>query len=374
MRPDTIVVGLGAMGSAAAWQLARRGRRVLAFDRARPPHALGSTHGRTRIIREAYFEHPSYVPFVRRAYELWAETEQEAGERLFVQTGGLMIGRPDGEIVSGSLASARAHDVEHELLSAADVRRRFPVLEPQSDMVAVFEPRAGILFPETIVAAQLRLAAAAGAEIRTNECVARWTAAGEHVQVTTAAGHTYEADCLVLAAGPWMRGLLDTHPLPLVGERQLMYWFSPHDGAGFDPARCPIALWDDPGLPAFATFPDLGGGVKIAIHHGGTEADPETLDRTPRLEDERAVRERLARYVPSANGALREAAVCIYTNTPDSHFIIDHLDPSHRVVVASACSGHGFKFASAVGEAVACLATGAPPPVDLSLFSASRFE
>jgi sarcosine oxidase len=347
---------------------------VLALDRACPPHALGSTHGRTRIIREAYFEHPSYVPFIRRAYELWAQTERDAGERLFVQTGGLMIGRPDGEIVSGSLASARAHAVEHEVLSASETRRRFPVLEPQGDMVAVLERRAGILFPETIVAAQLRLAAAAGAEIRTDEPVAGWTAGREQVQVTTAAGHTYEAEGLVLAAGPWLRELLGARPLPLRGERQLMYWFSPNDSAGFQPARCPIALWDDPGLPAFATFPDLGDGVKIAVHHGGAEADPATLDRVPRLEDERAVRERLARYVPSANGALREAAVCIYTNTPDGHFIIDHLDPSHRVVVASACSGHGFKFASAVGEAVACLASGTPLPLDLSLFSASRFQ
>jgi sarcosine oxidase len=373
VRHDVIVVGLGAMGSAAAWQIARRGRRVLAFDRHAPPHALGSTHGRTRIIREAYFEHPSYVPFLRRAYELWAQTERDAGERLFLPTGGLMIGRPDGEIVSGSVASARAHDVPHEVLPAADVRRRFPVLEPRDDMVAVLEHRAGILFPETIVRAHLRLAAAAGAEVRTNARVTGWAADGGGVRVTTADGLAYRADRLVLAAGSWLHEFVADHGLPLQGERQLMHWFTPRDAAGFEPTRCPIALWDDPGLPPFATFPDLGDGVKIAIHHGGSPADPDTLDRTPRPDDERAVRERLARYVPRANGALRDAAVCIYTNTPDQHFIIDTLDDARRVIVASPCSGHGFKFASALGEAVACLATDVSAPIDLSLFSASRF-
>jgi sarcosine oxidase len=373
-RHDAIVIGLGVMGSAATWRLASRGLRVLAFDRYTPPHPFGSTHGRSRIIREAYFEHPSYVPFVRRAYELWDETERASGERLFLRTRGLMIGSPDGEVVAGSLGSAREHGVQHELLTSAEVRRRFPVLRPDDGMVALLEERSGILFPEAIVNAQLRLARAAGAELRTETPVISWSADGNGARVTTGNGSEHVAERLVLAAGPWMPQLLRGLDVPIECERQLMYWFVPVEPAGFDPASCPIAIWDDPGRPAFATFPDLGDGVKFAIHHGGAPAEPDTLDRTSHPEDEEAARDCLARYVPAANGALKEAAVCIYTNAPDEHFIIDYLDDARRVLIVSACSGHGFKFGSAVGEAVACLATDTQPPVDLSPFALSRFR
>jgi sarcosine oxidase len=370
-RPDIIVVGLGVMGSATAWQLARRGQRVIGFDRYEPPHTIGSTHGSTRIIREAYFEDAAYVPFIRRAYELWEETERAAGERLFLQTGGLMVGLSDGEIVSGSLRSAREHGVRHELLTAGEIRSRFPGFAPRDDMVGVLEERAGILFPEAVVAAQLRLAADAGAALRMNERVVHWQLAGDGVVVATDSGREYEAGRIVLAAGPWMPELLALRRIPLKCERQLMYWFTP--SRNFDPASYPIALWDDPEHCAFATFPDLGAGVKIAIHHAGEEADPETLDRTPRPADETAVRDLLRRYMPAANGELREASVCIYTNTPDEHFIIDYLEEDRRAVVVSPCSGHGFKFASAIGEAAACLATDAEPPADISLFALRRF-
>jgi sarcosine oxidase len=169
-----------------------------------------------------------------------------------------------------------------------------------------------------------------------------------------------------------MPEFLGSRGVPLKCERQLMYWFTP--AQRFDPSAYPIGLWDDPERTVFATFPDLGSGVKIAIHHAGEEADPATLDRTPRAADEAAVRDLLERYVPAANGELREAAVCIYTNTPDDHFVIDYLDDERRVIVVSPCSGHGFKFASAVGEAAACLATDTRPPTDISLFTLERFR
>lgn len=371
-RYDVIVVGLGVMGSAAAWQIARRGLRVLAFDRYTPPHTLGSTHGRTRIIREAYFEHPSYVPFIRRAYELWDETARAANAELFVATRGLMIGRPEGEIVAGALASAREHGVTHELLSATELRRRFPVFTPDEGMVGVLESRAGVLFAERCVDVQLRLAVERGAVVRCGERVAEWRSSAADVEVRTEAGDAHEADRLVLAVGPWAPELLEGYGVPLVCERQLMYWFEPLDHAGFGTGECPIAVWDEGAGAAFATFPDFGDGVKIAIHHGGAATDPDTVDRTPRAEDEAAARDRLRRYVPAANGALRDAAVCLYTNTPDQHFIIDYLDEHRRVVLASPCSGHGFKFASAVGETVAHLVADEPPPVDIALFSLDR--
>ena len=361
------------MGSAAALRLARRGLRVLAFDSYAPPHTLGSTHGRSRIIREAYFEHPSYVPFVRRAFELWADTEREAGERLFLRTGGLMIGRPGGAIVSGALVSAREHDIEHEVLTAEQIRQRFPVLVPGRDMIGVLERRAGVLHPERCIQAQLRLAMDAGAGLRLNEPVRDWSVSAAGVEIRTTGGGTHRAARLVLAPGPWVSELLRERDVPLAVERQLMFWFDPVDSAGFAPNDCPITLWDDPDGPAFYTFPDVGDGVKIAIHHGGATTNPHAVDRTPRAADEAAIRRLLARFVPAANGSLREAAVCLYTNTPDQHFIIDHLDESKRVVLVSACSGHGFKFASAVGEAVAALVAGEPPPVDISLFRLSRF-
>lgn len=361
------------MGSATAWRLARRGMRVLAFDSYAPPHTLGSTHGHSRIIREAYFEHPSYVPFVRRAYELWEETEREAGRRLLLRTGGLMIGLPDGEIVSGALASAREHDVEHEVLTAGDIRQRFPVLVPRHDMVGLLERRAGVLNPELCIQAQLRLAMDAGAGLRLNERVENWSAGSAGVEVRTATGRTHRAERLVLAAGPWVGELLQGYDLPLEVERQLTFWLDPVDSAGFAPEECPIAVWDDPDGPAFYTFPDLGEGVKIAIHHGGETTNPHDVDHTPGPADEAAIRKLLARFVPAANGSLREAVVCLYTNTPDRHFIIDHLDESRRAVLVSACSGHGFKFASAVGEAVAALVADEPPPVDISLFRLNRF-
>ena len=373
-RYDVIVVGLGIMGSAIAWRLARSGLRVLAFDSYTPPHILGSTHGRSRIIREAYFEHPSYVPFIRRAYELWEETEREAGERLFLRTGGLMIGRPDGEIVSGALASALEHDVEHEVLTAQEIRQLFPVLVPGREMVGVLERRAGVLYPELCIQSQLRLAMDAGAGLRLNEPVECWSAGSAGVEVRTASGGTHHAARLVLAAGPWVSELLDGYDVPLEVERQLMFWLDPVNSAGFAPEECPIAVWDDPDGPAFYTFPDLGEGVKIAIHHGGVITNPRDVDRTPDGGDEAAVRKLLARFVPAANGSLRDAAVCLYTNTPDQHFIIDHLDEAKRVVLVSPCSGHGFKFASAVGEAVAALVNDEPAPVDISLFRLSRFE
>jgi sarcosine oxidase len=371
---DAIVVGLGAMGSAAAWRLARRGLRVLAFDSYTPPHTLGSTHGRSRIIREAYFEHPSYVPFVRRAYELWEETEHEAGEQLFLRTGGLMIGRPDGEIVAGALASARDHEIEHELLSADEIRERFPVLVPARDMVGLLERRAGILKPELCVQSQIRLAMGAGAGLRLNERVEQWSADSWGVEVHTASGGIHRAERLVLAAGPWVGGLLQGYDVPLEVERQVMFWFDPVESAGFAPEDCPIVVWDDPDGPAFYTFPDLGDGVKIAIHHGGTTTNPQEVDRIPGPPDEAAARTLLARFLPAGNGLLLDAAVCLYTNTPDGHFIIDRLDDDGRVVLASPCSGHGFKFASAVGEAVAALVTGEPPPVDISLFRLDRLR
>ncbi|HEV8253352.1 MAG TPA: N-methyl-L-tryptophan oxidase [Vicinamibacteria bacterium] len=369
---EVIVAGLGAMGSAAAWQLARRGRRVVGFDRYAPPHMLGSTHGRSRIIREAYFEHPGYVPLLRRAYENWADLERESGRRLLRQTGGLMAGPETGVLFSGARRSAREHALPHEVLAAGEIRRRFPGFTPPEDTIGLFEPRAGMLAPEASVEAALDLARRHGAELRTNEPVLSWRADGRGVEVTTAEG-THRAARLILSAGPWLPSLLGALGRPLQVERQLFHWFEPAQTPElFGPDRCPVAVWEYAPDRIFATQPDVGDGMKAGIHHEGETTDPDHVRREPTAEDESAMRRLVERYMPAAAGRLREARVCLYTNTPDHHFVID-VHPDHpQVIVASPCSGHGFKFASVVGEILADLATEGRSRFDLAPFSLSR--
>lgn len=371
---DVIVVGAGAMGSAAAWCLAREGARVLAIDRWDPPHARGSSHGRSRIIREAYYEHPGYVPLVRRAYELWGEIERESGRVLLRRTGGLMIGPPAGSLVTGARLSAETHALPHEVLSAAEIRDRFPGLSPASDMVGILEPRAGSLDPEACVATMLDLARHHGAEVRTGERVARWRAERGSVTVVTDRGH-HRARSLVLAAGAWLPSLAAELHLPLTVERQLLFWFEPvaRDGR-YAPGAAPVALWEYAPDRFFYTFPDFGDGVKMGIHHEGEIVDPDAPIAPPREDEAERARSLVRRFLPGAAGRLRESVACLYTDTPDFHFLIDRHPEHDEVILASPCSGHGFKFAPAVGEILAALALSRPPRVDLSLFSLSRFS
>src|SRR6185295_300413 len=243
---DVGIIGLGAMGSASLHALAQRGARAIGFDRYSPPHASGSTHGHTRIIREAYYEHPLYVPLVRRAYERWADLEREAGTTLFVQTGGVMVGPEAGQLVQGALASVQAHRISHEILDARTLSDRFPAYRARPDWVAVFERRAGMLFPERCVEAFLAGARRHGAELRLNEAVRRWSHNTRGIELETMTGK-YSVDRLVVAAGPWLPSLIDSLgvSLPLEIERQLSHWFQPAaKDDRFLPTRCPIGLWE----------------------------------------------------------------------------------------------------------------------------------
>jgi sarcosine oxidase len=367
---DVAVVGLGAIGSACACHLAARGLRVLGLDRHAPPHARGSSHGRTRIIREAYFEHPLYVPLVRRAYELWAALERESGRPLLRIVGGLNLGRPDGVLVAGARRSVEQHGLEHAVLTAAEVRDRYPALRPDEEMTGLWEPRAGILDPEACVAAHLHVAAARGATLRHDEPVLRWSADERGVAIVSAHGE-HRARRMILAAGPWLRSLVPDLHLPLTVERQVQFWFAPrHPTDALAPERCPVHLWELADGRYFYGFPDLGHGVKLAMHHGGEVTDPDRVRREVGDDEVAAVRALVRRHVPAADGPLRETAVCLYTNTPDGHFWID-AHPTHRhVLVASACSGHGFKFASAIGEILADLVTRGETEFDLAPFRA----
>ena len=374
MSYDVIVVGAGAMGSAAAMQLAARGRRVIAFDRFEVPNDRGSSHGLTRIIRIAYYEHPSYVPLLIRAAELWSELERRSGERLFVRTGSIDASAPGDPVFEGSRRSCEVHGLRHEVLTSAELTRRFPAYRLPPEHVAVLQPDGGFLLPEIAVAAHARLAAADGATIRPGERVLSWHERGDGVEVTTERG-TYVADQLVLSAGAWMADFIPGYARLLEPERQVVGWFEIDDAPQFAPERFPVFnLTVDEGR--YYGFPEWGNpGFKVGrYHHLGERVHPDSLDRGIHTADVEILHTFARRYFPSGAGKPLQASVCMFTNTPDEHFIIDRMPGHERVHVVSACSGHGFKFASVVGEIVADLVTASSPRFDLSLFSMGRFR
>lgn len=353
---DVIVVGVGAMGSAVCHQLAERGVRVLGLDQFDIGHKLGSSGGQTRLIRLAYYEHPDYVPLLRRAYELWDALERVSGEKLFYRAGGLYIGHPDAGLISGSLASARQHSLVHELLSRDGLKERYPQFRVPDDYVALFEADAGLLLSERIIAVQARLAVRHGADIRDNERVRGWSASDGGVTVQTDRGE-YHGGQLIFTAGAWTDKLLRGLGVPLSVTRQVLGWVAPRRPAPFRLGACPcFAIQHGDGL--FYGFPMLDGDdeLKIAHHHRGPAADPDTLDRHPTAQDEADFRPGLREYLPDADGSLRRMHICMYTYSPDGHFILDRHPAEERVLLACGFSGHGFKFAAVIGEALADLA------------------
>ncbi|MBS0657818.1 MAG: N-methyl-L-tryptophan oxidase [Verrucomicrobia bacterium] len=379
MPPTVLVCGLGGMGSAAAAHLARRGVRVVGFDAHRPPHRQGASHGSTRIIRQAYFEHPSYVPLLQRAYELWRELEGLRGVELLRETGGLMLGPPGAEVVEGSLRSARLHSLPHELLDAREIRRRFPPFAVGDDTVALYERAAGFLWCEASVQAHLDAAAAEGAELRFDEPVLSWSATPEGgVEVRTARG-VVRGDQLVLAPGPWAPSVLAELGLPIVVTRQVLCWFDAVGGVQpFAADRFPVWIHERLGTTPTYGFPAVDGprgGVKTAFHGGpeGERCTPETADRSIRPAEVERLREALRGLLPALAAPLVQGATCLYSSTPDAHFVISPHPRHPQVQIACGFSGHGFKFCSVVGEILADLATVGRTAHDLSLFAPGRF-
>jgi sarcosine oxidase len=359
VRYDAIVVGLGAMGSAVLAALASRGRRVLGLERFPLPHAFGSSQGGTRIIREAYFEDPRYVPLVQQAYLRWQALEAATGTRLLVPTGGLTIGPPEGRLVAGALASARTHGLAHEVITAAEVARRHPGVRLPADAVAVFEPRAGVVLAARAIAACLAVARRAGAEVRDGVAVDAWDATAEGIEVR-AAGETLRGARLVLAAGSWMPAVAPVLAPVLTVERNAVHWFKPRDDAARYDGLPVLVIEDTPthllyAVPSMRATAgdDLEDGIKFACHHSGVFATADTVDRTPSAADVRAIQADVPRYLPDVDPVPVRSSVCCYTNTPDGHFVVDRHPAEARVVLVSACSGHGFKFASVFGELIA---------------------
>jgi sarcosine oxidase len=370
---DAIVVGLGGMGSATLFELARRGRRVLGLEQFVPGHDQGSSHGHTRIIRQAYYEHPAYVPLVRQAYERWYDLEQRQGIHLLTTCPCLSVGPPDGELVQGVRRSAAEHSLQVENLDAAALRQRYPDFHFGDDYTAVVEPTAGFLYVEDCVKAHVREAERLGAVVHVGEPVKSWRADGDGVEVVTAAGR-YSAARLVLTAGPWARGLLERVGAKLTVMRQVPLWFATSDDRLFRRDVFPVFIAETP-EGHFYGIPLLDGdGVKVARHYGAPELrDPSLIDRTPTDADEVPVRRFLRAHLPAADGPCRRASVCIYTLTPDRHFIIDRHPDHANVAIAAGFSGHGFKFASVVGEILADLVETGTTMLPIDLFRIGRF-
>ena len=376
MAFDVIVLGLGAMGSAAAYHLAARGVRVLGIEQFTSPHDHGSSHGESRIIRQAYFEGTEYVPLVLRAYELWRKLEAHANKRLLHITGGLTLGSPDGDLVRQTLASAREHGIPFEVFEGADITKRFAAVRPVSGDVAVLEPHAGYLLPEACIQAHLKSAQQSGADLHFQETVTGWHVSAQGVEVETSRGR-YEAGHILITAGPWasdaLKGLF-----PLKVTRQVMAWIQPQGGvADFTPYRFPVWLAEDPDGGALSYgFPAIDGnegGVKAAVHGSEEVCTPQTVDRTIHAADLRRLLDKVRLRMPMLDGEVLRAKTCMYTLTPDENFVIGPHPHADHCTVACGFSGHGFKFSSAVGEMLADLATEGKTMLPIRIFDPRRF-
>ncbi|MFJ2772673.1 N-methyl-L-tryptophan oxidase [Streptomyces sp. NPDC087300] len=373
---DVIVIGLGGMGSAAAHHLSARGARVLGLEKFGPVHNRGSSHGGSRITRQSYFEDPAYVPLLLRAYELYDRLERDTGREVATLCGGVMLGRPESRTVAGSRRSAEQWDLPHEMLDAKEIRRRFPTLTPGDDEVALYEARAGLVRPENTVAAHLQLATQRGADLHFEEPMTRWEPYRDGVRVHTA-DDTYTAGQLVICPGAWAPGVLTDLGVPFTIERQVMYWFEPTGGERpFEPQSHPIYIWEDSDGVQIYGFPAIDGpglGAKVAFFRKGTVCTPETIERTVHDHEVTAMADQVGRLIPALPGRFLKAATCMYSNSPDEHFVIAR-HPAHpgSVTVAAGFSGHGFKFVPVVGEIVADLALHGYTDHPIGLFDPSR--
>jgi sarcosine oxidase len=369
-RYDVVVVGVGGMGSAALYHLARRGQRVLGIERFDIPHEHGSSHGLTRIIRLAYFEHSSYVPLLRRAYELWRELESDAGEELLRITG---IVEGGDRILEGVLRSCADHDLPHEVLDGNEVARRFPAYRLPPELRVVFQPDGGFLVPERCIVAHVEGALAHGAVVRARERVLEWEAGENGVRVTTDRG-LVEAERLVLTAGAWSQDVARLPDGLVRGVRQALAWFQPTRPDLFEPEAFPvfnILLGEE----HFYGFPAYGiPGFKLGrFDHHAAGGDPDAISREPTLADEEPLRTFAEQYFPAGAGPTIALKTCLFEPTPDEHFLIDRHPETELAVVGAGFSGHGFKFCSVVGEILADLALEGGTRHDIGFLRLDRF-
>ncbi len=370
---DAIVLGLGGMGSATLFHLARRGLRVLGLERFDLVHEYGSSHGLTRIIRLAYWEHPTYVALLRRAYELWRELESLAGERLLYITGSVDAGPEGGPIFEGALKSSELHGLTHEVMDGDELHRRYPGYRLPREIRCLYQPDGGFLLPERCDVAHIEQALAHDAEVRYREPVMAWDANGGRVQVRTTRGR-YEAGRLVICAGPWASSLVPELNGLAIPERQVLAWLQPSRPEHFRLGAFPVFNLEVEegryyGFPSF-----LIPGFKFGrYHHRGEQVDPDAMNREPEPADEKLLRDFARRYFPDGAGATLMLKTCLFTNSPDRHFILDHHPAHPEVAVAAGFSGHGYKFCSVVGEVMADLVAAGRARHDIEFFRLRRF-
>ena len=368
-RVDVAIVGLGAMGSMAAWRLASRGARVIAFDRYEPPHTMGSSHGQSRIIRSAYYEGPGYVPLVREAFELWRALERESDESILTMTGALMIGPPDSELVAGSLLSAREWGLEHEVLQPADVHRRFPRYRLSDEEIAVYDLAAGFVRPEKAIEAALARARALGAEIHTGVTVERVEPGVVQIgRKSLRAGH------VIACTGAWnSTGILPQLDMPLEVTRQCMVWFRPRTPSLHTPEAAPVFVHGTTGDAIHAYgFPSVDGEtVKIGVSGDHTPQHPDSIDRVVHPADVQPAVRYAERALPDLDPDPVRSVICLQENSPDRHFVIGTLAPGLSVLAGF--SGHGFKFASVIGDVAADLALDGGTSRPIEQFAPHRF-
>ena len=371
---DICVAGLGGIGGAVAEHCARRGARVIGLEQFSRGHDLGSSTGRTRMIRQAYFENPAYVPLVRRSYDLWSALARDSGEDLLALTGVLSVGKETSEIIAGTRRAAREHQIEIQSFTAREVTRHYPILRVHKDEVGILEPGGGVLKPERALAAQLAVAEARGAELRFDVRMAEWRWRNERFEIMLNDESSVTARCLVLAVGPWIQKEAATLGTRIEVERNVQVWFETTSGR-FTPEEMPAFLLNREGLPApLYGFPDFGDGIKAAFHGSGELTDPDAVDReiNPGRDIEPVARA-LEAWLPGTAKKPLAAKVCLYSLTPDKNFIIDRHPEYGGLILCGGFSGHGFKFAPVVGEIVADLAMDGATRHPIDFLSLRRF-
>jgi len=369
---DVIIIGLGAMGSAASYYLSKNGVKVLGLDTYEPPHKLGSSHGHTRVIREAYHEGTSYVPIVKRAYELWNELDHEIEDKLILEYGGMYLG-DDGKYLSDAKKSAKKYDIPIKEFSSKEIKEKYNILNPPNNFKGLLENRSGAVFPEKAISNFLSKSINNGSSHNYNEKVIGWEKQSKFYKVETDKNN-YFAEKLIFSSGAWIKNLVPSLKLPVKIERQVLFWFDPiKDKDKFHYSNMPNTGWDLDNGMEFYTQPNIENkGFKVAMHHNGKFISENDLNRESNADDLSIVKNFLEEYIPSANGKLIDSRVCVYTNTPDLDFIIDFYPNDENLIICSPCSGHGFKFTPAIGEICSELVINNGINYDLSEFSIKR--
>jgi sarcosine oxidase len=374
MTYDVAIAGLGGIGSAIAAHCAERGASVLGLEQFGPAHDQGASHGKSRMIRQAYFEDAAYVPLVLRSYELWRELEEKSAEQLLRITGVLSVGRGDSEIIMGTKRSAAEHGLRVEALSKQQLRQRYPSLTVLADEEALFEADGGVLDPERAVGAHLKVAQAAGADLRFQTSMQRWEATERGVTIHLDDETRLSARTLVLSLGPWFQKTMELLGVRLRVQRNVQAWFSPKVGS-YEAGKFPAFLLDRAGLPApLYGFPDFGDGVKAAFHGFGQLTAPDEVDREiDPARDVAPIARAMEEWMPGATATFREAKPCMYSLTPDGNFVIDRHPQYPNVILCGGFSGHGFKFAPVIGEIAADLSLDGDSRHRIDFLSLKRF-